>query len=830
MPQGINTNIASLTAQRNLNTSQNSLNTSLQRLSSGLRINSAKDDAAGLAITERFTSQIRGLNQAQRNANDGISLAQTAEGDLAAITNNLQRIRELAVQSANATNSESDRAALQLETSELIAEIDRVASTSAFNGVKLLDGNFSSQQFQVGANSGETVSISSVSSARTSALGQTNGATFTNTTAVTSTYADGDLVVNGQAITGTTADAKSIADAITALDPTLTAQAENAQTGIAFTTATGTDLAVGTATPATFEFTNTFASASDTLDFSVDSARFTVDGNQVDLDGDYSGTGQAGVAAKIQADLGGSYSVTVNANTKIEIATTATGSAETAPAVVFVNGNLDGGSVDSIVADFFTGTEVVGNNTQNTLTATLGGVTDGSSTGDFTLTIDGQPAVSITLGNSEGVVADHAAELDSDLNTFLQSNAEYSIVSGSLSGGDLKLEKDDGTAISFVAAGTTTSGTGVTGASITESQTQPATATVLTAANDLIVKDFSENSVIFTVTDEIGNSTEITLDQNFASVDAVKDYINNQLQNDVNGASGLTATLDGGTSGALEFTRNDTLGNAAGDSAILSSYTNSNLDGGVGDHSDFTAGTSAAGLDGSTYTLSIDGVELDFTAAAAAGDDITAAEVAALIHGLEGYTASENLGTLTIEKDDGSNFVLSESGPTSAAQGLAANGAVTPTSDTYRGVVTSIVDTDGVVKIENGASGTSSEAGLSAGETAVDTTALVGTSIEDTDISDVLGANAAILSVDAALSNINTSRASLGAIQNRFESVVSSIQTTSENLSAARSRIRDTDFAEETAALTRAQILQQAGVSILSQANSLPQNVLALLQ
>ncbi|MBV1928471.1 MAG: flagellin, partial [Gammaproteobacteria bacterium] len=149
MPQFINSNIPSLTAQRNLNTSQSDLNTSLQRLSSGLRINSAKDDAAGLAISERFTAQIRGLNQAARNANDGISLAQTAEGDLAAIGNNLQRIRELSVQSANATNSASDRTALQLEVSELIAEIDRVASTSAFNGVKLLDGSFASQAFQV---------------------------------------------------------------------------------------------------------------------------------------------------------------------------------------------------------------------------------------------------------------------------------------------------------------------------------------------------------------------------------------------------------------------------------------------------------------------------------------------------------------------------------------------------------------------------------------------------------------------------------------------------------------------------------------------------------
>src|SRR5919112_1771826 len=133
----INTNVASLTAQRNLNTSQSSLATSLQRLSSGLRINSAKDDAAGMAISERMSAQIRGLNQAARNANDGISLSQTAEGALGEVSNNLQRIRELAVQARNATNSASDRAALNAEAQQLKAEIDRVASTTSFNGVKL---------------------------------------------------------------------------------------------------------------------------------------------------------------------------------------------------------------------------------------------------------------------------------------------------------------------------------------------------------------------------------------------------------------------------------------------------------------------------------------------------------------------------------------------------------------------------------------------------------------------------------------------------------------------------------------------------------------------
>ncbi len=177
MAQVINTNIPSMTAQRNLTSSQSDLATSLQRLSSGLRINSAKDDAAGLAISERFTSQIRGLVQAARNANDGISLAQTAEGALKEVSNNLQRIRELAVQSANGTNSASDRAAIQTEVAELIAEVDRVASQTTFNDIKLLDGTFSNAAFQVGANAGETITVSSVTSARTADLGASISAT-----------------------------------------------------------------------------------------------------------------------------------------------------------------------------------------------------------------------------------------------------------------------------------------------------------------------------------------------------------------------------------------------------------------------------------------------------------------------------------------------------------------------------------------------------------------------------------------------------------------------------------------------------------------------------
>ncbi|MES2841616.1 MAG: flagellin [Pseudomonadota bacterium] len=199
----INTNVMSLNAQRNLSTSAGSLATSMQRLSSGLRVNSAKDDAAGLAISERMNAQVRGLNVAVRNSNDGISLAQTAEGAMVEIGNNMQRIRELAVQSANATNSQSDRDALNSEVAQLVSEVDRVANQTNFNGTKLLDGSFTGALFQVGADAGQTIGVNKIVDANANALGKAQFAaatTSTNPIAAGTATAAGSIsgmVING---------------------------------------------------------------------------------------------------------------------------------------------------------------------------------------------------------------------------------------------------------------------------------------------------------------------------------------------------------------------------------------------------------------------------------------------------------------------------------------------------------------------------------------------------------------------------------------------------------------------------------------------------------
>lgn len=235
MPQVINTNISSLNAQRQLNRSQTSMHTAMERLSSGLRINSARDDAAGLAISDRMTAQVRGLNQAVRNANDGISIAQVTEGALQETTNILQRMRELAVQSANDSNSASDRANLQKEVIQLQAEINRIADTTTFNGKKMLDGTFISQKFHVGAFANESIDVT-VGSARADAIGNqalvTNGsgtiavaAATTFTAAASKVLAGEDLIVAGSLGTKTATvnagdSAKVVADSVNSLTET----------------------------------------------------------------------------------------------------------------------------------------------------------------------------------------------------------------------------------------------------------------------------------------------------------------------------------------------------------------------------------------------------------------------------------------------------------------------------------------------------------------------------------------------------------------------------------------------------------------------------------
>jgi flagellin len=587
----INTNIASLNAQRNLTSSQSALNTSLQRLSSGLRINSAKDDAACLAISERLTSQIGGLNQAARNANDGISLAQTAEGALGQIGSNLQRIRDLAVQSANASNSVTDRAALNNEASQLIAEINRVASSTNFNGVNLLDGSFSSQSFQIGANntSNDQINIDSIASAKASALGVGSSSSYsaavTSSTVTSSALVAGDLVINGKQVGATSSD------------------------GVSTVNASGSAIAK---------------------------------------------------AAAINA-VSGSTGVTASAN-----ATTTTGTTVTGFTTAIGAGDIVINGVD------------IGR-----LAATTTASARGSQVSAAINAKSSQTGVTATFDTTTGAVALTAAD-----------------------GRNVNVTKTS--AGSSALAATTGLGS-ATGTSTTTASTISLSST---------------------------GSAGITLS-----------------------GSGSGTTASGTITTSVAIT--------AGDFAING--------------------------------ISIGAVA---TEASAAGTNLTAAINAATAS--TGVSASLASGVITLTSTGSGGFSITTKGSAVAANSGYAAGTA------------------------NIAGNGATASGLTAVTTAA--TATVGAGVSSLDLSTAAGSLAALSTIDSALQNINTSRGSLGAYQNRFASAVTNLQTTAENLTASRSRIRDADFAQETAALTRGQVLQQAGTAILAQANALPQGVLALLR
>lgn len=322
----INTNIASLNSQRNLSTSQSALSTSLQRLSSGLRINSAKDDAAGLSISDRMTSQINGMTQATRNANDGVSLAQTAEGALSSSGDILQRIRQLAVQSSNATNSASDRQALQTEVGQLNSELNRIATTTSFNGQALLDGTMGTANFQVGADANQLISANGANFL-TSTYGnnRVENAAAQATTA-SNAVASGKLSISGKfgaatIDTTTTSSAKSVAAAV---------NAKTANTGVTADARTDVNLDLGAEA---YSFKIASDNATDvTVSFAVTGAANTAADFAAGINAINAQTAKTGVTAQYDASQGGiklsnasgaDIKITngANANVKLDVST-----------------------------------------------------------------------------------------------------------------------------------------------------------------------------------------------------------------------------------------------------------------------------------------------------------------------------------------------------------------------------------------------------------------------------------------------------------------------------------------------------------------------------
>lgn len=728
----INTNVASLNAQRNLGVSQSALAKSMQRLSSGLRINSAKDDAAGLAISDRMTSQIRGLNQAVRNSNDGISLAQTAEGALQESTNILQRMRELAVQSANDTNSSSDRTSLQAEVNQLKQELTRIADTTTFNGKNLLDGSMTTAQFQVGANANQTISFG-IKSAQASDLGNNSLSTSNAIAGIGIEVASSAIVTSGAEAGNTGAAAAT------------NAAATNGITGETLTIkdATGATITGGTVTIAA----NAQASATAATLDALSGVRAT---------------------ASAQATIsGGVASTGTSVNNQLLINGTSIGNVDITSASAIntaINSAITGGTITGITSELSSdGNSVILKNTTGDDIG-VGVAATGTSATAATLKVagtDGATATTITSNTTDASAV------------VVASATDFAKV-----GGSLNISLDSGYTLS----------TSATNALFTTSGVQAASASSSTSGGN--------NVAAQTLTIVGPQGSEVVDISENDSASAIAGLVNAQSgSTGVTAEAKTTATIsDLKTDGTVAFTLQGTNSQAIAISATVTTTNLSSLAQAINDQS---------GSTGITATLSGDNASIELTQSA--GQDIKIGD----------YTHSSNLAasTITVKGNEGDGVkLIGNSG--SAKDSTVVGGEVSFSSSGTFNISSSISKESGSLF---------STAALSANVSTL-------SSIDNLDITTVKGAADAIKSIDGALTQVDNMRGELGAIQNRFESTISNLSNVSENLSAARSRILDADIAQETSSMTKQNILQQAGVSILAQANQAPQLALSLLK
>lgn len=695
MAQIINTNVASLNAQRNLNRTQRENETALQRLSSGLRINSARDDAAGLAISSRFETQIRGSNQAIRNSGDAISLSQTAEGALSSISLALQRIRELALQAANDTNTSLDRQALQEEVSQLKEEIQIITDTANFNGRKVLDGSFDNATFQVGSNVGETVSFSigqisdkSLGAATSSGVSSSNRTEPIVAGATSDELTAGDLVINGFSIQASVGSD----DSSSSLEPASSAIAKVAAINKSYDL-TGVNASVDT----NYVKGSTTATNNPTsVDLTINGVAFNLQNNtDLTVVQNMNATAsainaEAGVTG-VRAEAGdfASQGVTLISEDGRNIAISSTEASAAADGKAQALGLLSSGT-STASADVYIGT----------------------------YTLVSEVGENIELSSANGLIdrAGFEEGIFSGVNAIVVSDGGSTANNAALNTGDLIL---NGVVISGTsdsldnASSALKSSSAIAKSAAINKQSDSSGVTAEVLANRLYSGTIVATSIASTV---VINGVSIAI--SFASADDV-DIKLKSIVDAVNNSAGQTGV------------RAESLD---GDSFIL-----------VGD-------------DGRNITMS-------------GGTNLTELSAQTFVSGISLRSGNEITITTNTNAIENSGFRLGVFG---------------------------------------------------GGEK--------GSLIKDLNISNVDGANAAIIAVDNALQTVSTIAAKLGAIQNRFESVIANLETRSENLSAANSRILDADFAAETASLTRTQVLQQAGITVLSQANARPQQVLSLLQ
>jgi flagellin len=679
MPLYINTNVSSLNAQRQLMSSGQELDKAMTRLSSGMRINSAADDAAGLAISNRQTSQIRGLDQAVRNANDGISMIQTAEGALSESTNILQRMRELAVQSANGIYGDNDRATLDAEVQQLVQELDRIATSTTFNGRNILDGSMGEVDLQVGAQANQTISVKvQAVDAKTLGMGSVN----VDMMGGDMTLADVDLAENTVMING-----QSIVKG-----------------------------------------NETFDGTSDTMD---------------DLVG-YINNNVLGVTASTYAETTAESTGdgVLSEDAKVTVSLT----------------KLDGSELSFEVMNTESLTELA-----EKMTSQSGGLISASvgDDGRISFAANDVAAIEITEVGTDGLAASTTA-----LGTFTNATTEAKLV--------LTSDNDDPITITRGAVGELAD---LEALGFRENDKAGTVEGVGIAAptNSWGVGDVTINGV------QISNKDTDSLQ---GKIDAI---------NAASTETGVTATAF--TSATLEF----------------------------------------AGVDLATdvtTAFEMNGVAID----ASAATDV--AGVVAAFNAVSDQTGvnASLLGTRVVLEGNVSSMTFTD-GAGNVGTGLG-GALLLGSNDAAAGAAIAGSSVDGGIKLT---SNNGNPISVKLGDNAVDAdiglmesnaaaSGSFGTSIANISIGTQAGAQKAIGVIDNALETVNDIRSDLGAANNRLDFTISNLSNVAENTQAARARITDADFAAETAALSRAQVLQQASQARLAQANATPQQVVSLLQ
>jgi flagellin len=778
----INTNSASLNAQRQLLSSGMAQDLATSRLSSGQRINSAKDDAAGLAISNKMSSQIRGLDQAVRNANDGVSLIQTAEGALAESTNILQRMRELAVQSSNGIYSNSDRATLNAESKQLVAELDRISKSTSFNGQNLLDGKLGDIKLQVGSESNQTISFKiaatdakslGLGSISANALGTNLGAAITSTK-----FSDGDLLINGQsagAFDGTASGA-NLSKFLTAVNGKV-----SGVTVGAVNTVTATSAGDGKTTAASLKIDlgNADGTSSQYVIKNTNSMDELVTAINSQANGAVVASKTADGYLSILSNTGASITLTQTAG-----AATSLGSGITSAAVVQPQLTLS--STDGSPVKVTTGPNAAAG-----LLAKLGlqETRAAGTTVGFSLTQSANANVALAFG-------------DLKINGVTISDANTGTLQGKIT--NINAVKDQ-TGVTAALKAELAGTSDLTRTRVDLTSTVKGT---LTAATNIVV-----NGVTIALTASSKAEDVVTTLNLSASLTGVKAYLDADKFLHLYSESNISLTATGGT----EQTNLGKVINIAQIGAAAATPVT-------------TVATKFGTANGTLGSLNINNVNIDLKGSLGA----TLSGIAAQIN-----TKQATTGVFASINENGSLQLNSsaafsvKAGTTQGAKTLSVLGLQGTDKDpTNAETVNSKIELTSIkgspISIDTNANGKTATGFID--QNLSTSGGGFGTSISSISIDTQDNAQKAIKVIDTALTTINDTRANLGAINNRLDFTVSNLSSISEKTTAARSRIVDADFASETANLSRATVLQQAATAMLAQANQRPQNVLSLLR